>query len=158
MPECPPTDKHLGPTFRSSLFLCASYCRVFTRDQTHSLQLWQHNLALEDAFAVDVDSPFAPWLSCVCCVFGNSIGDLKCWLRLVEVPVERGPQHHGNLASRRGSSFEFATVGVRYGRYVEMIAIEGRGPVAVNVARRKRSGGFILGFLFFLLLLAQFVF
>jgi hypothetical protein len=66
------------------------------------------------------------------------------------LPVQRRPQHHGNLARWRRSRPELAAAGIRYRRNVEVVSIERRPLEAVHITRRKQL-------LFILLLLLLFI-
>jgi hypothetical protein len=105
--------------------LCASDSRIFAGDETHALQLGQHDLALENTLPVDVYAPFALGLASIGGVLGTRVCDLQCRFGLVKVPVQRRPQHHGDLAGWRRSRLELAAAGIRYGRDVEVVSIQG---------------------------------
>ena len=53
----------------------------------------------------------------------------------MKVPVQGRPQHHGDLTGWRGSGLELAAAGIRYGRYVEVISIQGRLLEAMYMSR-----------------------
>lgn len=67
-------------------------------------------LALEYAFSIDIDDPLAPRLAILWSFGGSRIVQLWSWLRLVEIPPQRSPQHHCYLSGRAARRLEFVRV------------------------------------------------
>jgi len=125
LPESPPTDKHLRPALHRTFILQCPYTGVLTRYQPHALQLGQHNLSLEYALSVYIDAPFSLRFPLIRCTLRQVIRYLQRRLRLMEVPVQRRPQHHSHLPRRRARRLELIAARERYGRNVEMVFREG---------------------------------
>lgn len=155
MPECSPADEHILPAFRRVLLLCASHCGVFAGYKSHALELWQYHFALEYAFPVDADPPFALRFASIGRLLRHRIRHLKRRFCLVEIPVQTGPQHHGDLARRRGGGLELIAAGIRYRGDVEVVAIESRSAVPAYLACGRPF--LVLVYLFIVLLVINFL-
>lgn len=97
LPKGPAAHKHVGPALAAKLALLDPYIRLLGSNQAHALQFRQHHLAFEYAFSVDRDTPFSLRFPCIRRALGYRVGYPQFWLRLVKVPVQSGPKHHGDL-------------------------------------------------------------
>ena len=59
---------------------------------------------------------------------------IGCRLFLVEVPVQRHPEHHGNLPARARRGFEVVARGVRDRGYEEVVVLQSRLSERVDMA------------------------
>jgi len=68
LPERPLTNEHFVPSIASPVIKETANTGVFGRDETHSLQLLDQVLALEDALAIYINPPFTFGFSGVRCL------------------------------------------------------------------------------------------
>lgn len=78
--------------------LCADG-RVLGGDEAHALELLEQRATLEEAFALDIYAPVTFGLARRRGIGGGVRLQTTVGLGFVEVPPQRDPEHHGDLAS-----------------------------------------------------------
>lgn len=140
LPEHALRDKHARPLV-AAVVGARSARSVCRGNQAHALQLRDQVAAAQHAVALDIDAPLAFGFRVVGRVSGGDDIELGARLGLVEVPVQRHPHHHGDLARGAGGGLEVGVGRVRDGRDEERVAVQRRahkGTHAGFCPRRRR--------------------
>ena len=144
LPEALPTDEHLHPPLARIAHAVLGIkpdTRVLGRNQAHPLQLRKQVLALEDALAVDINTPLALRLALVGRQVRRGGRHVRIRPGLMEVPPQAGPEHHGDLASGRGRRLELIRARVRNGRNKQVVIAQTRFAEAVDVVAFRQLAG-----------------
>lgn len=133
LPEHLLRNKHVGP-LAAQIVKRPAHGRVEAGNEAHALQLGQQVAASEHSISFNIDAPVTARPP----VGGRASRIVGAWerpggRRLVKIPVEADPQHHGQLASGRGWLFVFGGRRVRDGRDVEAVIAQRRLGEGVDV-------------------------
>jgi len=74
----------------------------------------------EYTFSLDIDAPLSPWFPRIWGVLRGFACQIEGRFLLMEVPIQRCPQHHGYLACRAGWRLEVIAGWIGYGTFISL--------------------------------------